>query len=133
MLTLVVLCGCSRLRLSGEQPDRVEGVTVDVVTVGTRVTEVMDDSVLGEAGRLLFPVEDWYWRGDTLGSLSYTWYTQLDARPSVDVVNRLRSDATEGEQVFYDIYADEKKRVDPAKHTPVSTSSAEIPECTWPS
>ena len=104
-----------------------------MVTVDTRVTEVMGDPVLGEAGRLLFPVEDWYWRGDTLGSLSYTWYTQLDARTSVDVVNRLRSDATEGEQVFYDIYADEKKRVDPAKHTPVSTSSAEIPECTWPS
>lgn len=65
----------------------------------------MDDSVLGEAGRLLFPVEDWYWRGDTLGNLSYTWYTQLDARTSVDVVNRLRSDATEGEQVFYNSFA----------------------------
>ena len=91
VLTLVVLCGCSRLRVSGEQPDRVEGVTVDVVTVGTRVTEVMDDSVLGEAGRLLFPVEDWYWRGDTLGNLSYTWYAQLDARTTVDVVNRLRA------------------------------------------
>ena len=87
-----------------------------MVTVDTRVTEVMGDPVLGEAGRLLFPAEDWCWRGDTLGNLSHIWYMQLDARTTVDVVNRLRSDATEGKQVFYDIYTDEEKRADPAKH-----------------
>jgi len=65
-----------------------------------RVNDVVNDPVLGDAARLLFPAEGWYWSGDTLGSLSYTWYMRPDAQTTVDVVNRLRADAAVGEQVF---------------------------------
>ena len=74
-----------------------------------------NDPMLGDAARLLFPAEGWYWSGDTLGSLSYTWYMRPDAQTTVDVVNRLRADAAVGEQVFCDIYSDAEKRADPAK------------------
>ena len=80
-----------------------------------RVNDVVNDPVLGDAARLLFPAEGWYWSGDTLGSLSYTWYMRPDAQTTVDVVNRLRADDAVGEQVFYDIYSDAEKRADPAK------------------
>ena len=80
------------------------------------MTDVVNDPVLGEAARLLFPAEDWCWSGDTLGSLSYTWYMRPDTQTTVDVVNRLRTDAAAGEQVFYDIYTDAEKWADPAKH-----------------
>lgn len=86
-----------------------------MVTARTRVAEMAHDPVLGTAARLLFPTEDWYWSGDTLGSLSYTWYTQLDPQTTVDVVNRLRANAAVGEQIFYDIYTEEERHADPAK------------------
>lgn len=86
-----------------------------MVAASTRVVDVINDPVLGEAGRLLFPAEGWYWSGDTLGSLSYTWYMRLDTQTTVDVVNRLRADAAAGGQVFYDIYTEAEKRADPAK------------------
>lgn len=86
-----------------------------MVTGSTSVTDVLSDSVLGDAARLLFPAEDWYWSGDTLDSLSYTWYMRPDTQTTVDVVNRLRADAAAGKQVLYDIYTEEEKRADPAK------------------
>ena len=90
-------------------------MAIDMVSASTRVTDVVNDPVLGEADRLLFPAEGWYWSGDTLGSLSYTWYMRLDTQTTVDVVNRLRADAAAGGQVFYDIYPEAEKRADPAK------------------
>ena len=90
-------------------------MAIDMVSASTRVTDVVNDPVLGEADRLLFPAEGWYWSGDTLGSLSYTWYMRLDTQTTVDVVNRLRADAAAGGQVFYDIYTEAERRADPAK------------------
>ena len=90
-------------------------MAIEMVTASTRVTDVINDPVLGDAARLLFPAEDWYWSGDTLGNLSYTWYMRPDPQTTVDVVNRLRADAAAGEQVFYDIYTEEERRADPAK------------------
>ena len=88
---------------------------IDRVTRNTRVTDVINDPVLADAARLLFPAEDWYWSGDTLGNLSYTWYMRPDPQTTVDVVNRLRADVAAGRRVFYDIYTEEERRADPAK------------------
>lgn len=46
-------------------------------TVSTPIQEVMDDPIFGRYGRLLFPVEDWYMSGDTLGELQLTWYNNI--------------------------------------------------------
>ena len=90
-------------------------MAIEMVTESTRVTDVINDPVLADAARLLFPAEDWYWSGDTLGALELTWYIRPDPQTTVDVVNRLRADAAAGERVFYDIYTEEERRADPAK------------------
>ena len=90
-------------------------MAIEMVTASTRVTDVIKDPVLDDAARLLFPAEDWYWSGDTLGALELTWYMRPDPQTTVDVVNRLRADAAAGERVFYDIYTEEERRADPAK------------------
>lgn len=41
-------------------------------TTDTPISEVVQDPVFGDYGRLLFPVEDWYMDGDTLGDLRLT-------------------------------------------------------------
>ena len=48
-------------------------------TVDTKISEVINDPVFGEYGRLLFPVNSAYYSGDTLGELRLTWYSNIDA------------------------------------------------------
>ena len=84
-------------------------------TVSTPIQEVMDDPIFGRYGRLLFPVEDWYMSGDTLGELQLTWYNNIDPNETVEIVNTLWRRANAGETVFYDIYTEEEKAEDPDK------------------
>lgn len=36
-------------------------------TTDTAISDVMNDPVFGNYGRLIFPVDNWYYSGDTLG------------------------------------------------------------------
>ena len=84
-------------------------------TTSTSIQAVIDDSVFAGYGRLLFPVDDWYMSGSTLGDLQLTWYNNIDPEETVEIVNTLWQRANAGETVFYDIYTEEEKAEDPAK------------------
>ena len=84
-------------------------------TVNTEISDVINDPVFKGYGRLIFPVDRWYWSGDTLGELSLAWYSHIDPDKTVEIVNYLHDRALSGETVFYDIYTREEKRQDPAK------------------
>ena len=80
-----------------------------------RKANVIDDPLFGDCGRLLFPVDSGYWGGDTLGSLSLTWYGHIRPARTVGIVNALREQASAGNRIFYRIYSEEEMRVDPRK------------------
>ena len=84
-------------------------------TADTPVEEVMADPAFGDFGRLLFPVDEGYWSGDTLGQLELTWYSHIDPDKTVEIVNTLKDRTLAGETVFYDIYTPAEKAADPAK------------------
>ena len=84
-------------------------------TTSTPIQDVMDAPVFAGYGRLLFPVDDWYMSGSTLGDLQLTWYNNIDPEETVEIVNTLWQRANAGETVFYDIYTDEEKAADPEK------------------
>ena len=84
-------------------------------TADTPIETVAADPVFGDYGRLLFPVDDWYMSGETLGDLQLTWYTNIDPGETVEIVNSLYNRAAAGETVFYDIYTEEEKAADPEK------------------
>jgi hypothetical protein len=121
VLSLIVLAeGCSSAS-SVEQQIEYEGEAKtwegdNVFDKNTSVDEVVSDEAFGNFGRLIFPVEQWYYSGDTLGNLRLTWYYPCNADTTVEVVNRLRNDALSGKQIFYDIYTDEEKAGDPEKN-----------------
>ena len=85
------------------------------VTESTRISDVIDDPLFGDCGRLLFPVDSGYWGGDTLGSLSLAWYSHIRPARTVGIVNALREQASAGNRIFYRIYSEEEMRVDPRK------------------
>lgn len=39
-------------------------------TADSRITDVINDPAFGNYGRLIFPVDEWYYSGETLGELT---------------------------------------------------------------
>lgn len=83
-------------------------------TLNTRISDVVSDPVFGDYGRLLFPVDEGYYSGNTLDSLSLTWYTHIDPNKTVEICNYLKTQAASGQTIFYDIYTDAEKAADPS-------------------
>lgn len=81
----------------------------------TSISDVINDPVFGDHGRLIFPVNDWYYSGDTLGDLQLTWYSNIDSDKTAEIANYLREQVASGNTVFYDIYSEEEKQTDPEK------------------
>lgn len=100
---------------SGENPVQTDTSTDNPYTVDTKISEVIHDPIFGEYGRLIFPVDNRYYNGSTLGELRLTWYNNMDPNKTVEITNYLKSHAEAGETVFFDIYTQEEKAEDPAK------------------
>lgn len=84
-------------------------------TKDTRIADVLADTAFGSYGRLIFPVDTGYYRGEKLGTLRLTWYSNIDPDKTVEIVNYLKEQAEAREPVFYDIYTEAEKAADPAK------------------
>ncbi len=86
--------------------------TGQAFTSTSRISDVMDDPAFGDWGRLVFPVDDGYWSGETLGQLRMAWYNYIDPDKTVEICNYLKSHA---DSVFIDIYTEAEKQADPQK------------------
>ena len=85
------------------------------ITTETKIHDIILNPVLGDWGRLLFPINKGYWSGETLGDLQLTWYSHINPQKTVEIVRYVAERAENGEQVFFDIYSEAEKRADPAK------------------
>ena len=83
------------------------------MTAETKLTDMINDSLFSDFGRLLLPASNY--SGATLDDLSITWYGHPDTNESVAVVNKLKEQAASGEPIFFDIYTDAEKAADPSK------------------
>lgn len=84
-------------------------------SVSTLISDVTNDPVFQGKGRLLFPVDQGYMSGSTLGGISLAWYSFIDPDETVAVMNALREEAQEGVPVILDIYTEEEIARDPSK------------------
>lgn len=115
-LGICLLCcfaGCSAGQREEQQlPTEQDGemqAAEGPYTVDTEIADVINDPIFGDYGRLIFPVDDWYYNGDTLGDLRLTWYHNIDPNKTVEIANYLKNHAEAGETVFYDIYTEAEK------------------------
>ena len=106
---LALLCATAALALA-EGDEAVTPWTED-----TRIEEVASWEGFGDWGRLIFPMNEWYYSGDTLGTLDLTWYNDIRPARTVEIVNWMREKTLAGEQVFYPIYTEEEIAADPGK------------------
>ena len=112
---------CTALLLSGcgarepQEPVETTPSQTAAFTRESKIKDVKNAPMFGSYGRLLFPVEDAYYSGDTLEELQLTYCSHIDPDETVEIVNTLRERAADGQTVFYDIYTDEEKAAEPAK------------------
>ncbi len=81
----------------------------------TRISEVTYYPSFEDWGRLIFPVDEGYYSGSTLGSLRLTWYSNIHPAKTVEIVNYMKDKTDAGEQIFYPIYTDAEIAADPWK------------------
>lgn len=119
VLFLTVLAACGKRNESNqpleEQIMTFNSIEEDSYTLDTAISTVIHDPVFGDYGRLIFPVDDWYYSGDTLGELRLTYYSNIDPDKTVEIANYMKEHAADGDTIFYDIYTEEEKAADPAK------------------
>ena len=112
---------CTALLLSGcgarepQEPVETTPPQTAAFTRESKIKDVKNAPMFGSYGRLLFPVEDAYYSGDTLEELQLTYYSHIDPDETVKIMNTLRERAADGQTIFYDIYTDEEKAAEPAK------------------
>ena len=75
----------------------------------------MSDPCFGNFGRLLLPIQQEHLFGDTLEELRMTFYNCINPTDTVSVINYLKSLADNENRIFYDIYTDQEKNLDPEK------------------
>ena len=59
-------------------------------TTKTKISDVINDPVFGNYGRLIFPSRG-YASCNTLGNLDLTWYSHIDPNKTVEIVNYMKS------------------------------------------
>lgn len=121
---VVLLAGCSTEMNRTDTNTDSKGAEISVgesknqaeqYTVNTKISDVTNDPVFEDYGRLIFPVNSAYYSGDTLGELGLTWYNNIDPDKTVEITNYMKSHAENGDVIFYDIYTDDEKAADSAK------------------
>ena len=83
-------------------------------TAESSIDEVRTYPAFGDYVRLIFPVNEGYYSGRTIGDLSLTWYSEIRPEKTVEICNYFKEHADAGDVIFYDIYTDEEKAADPS-------------------
>lgn len=114
-ILMLGLCSCGASQNATESYPSDEQTMKNNYTVDTAITDVMADPAFDDYGRLIFPVDSGYMSGNTLGNLGLTWYSNIQPEKTVEICNYMKTHAEAGNVIFYDIYTDAEKAVDPEK------------------
>lgn len=86
-------------------------------SMDSRVNDVINDEVFADYGRLIFPVDVKIDSGLMLQDVNdiLPWYSEINPKRTVEIVNYMEKKAASGEQIFYNIYSKEEQQADPDK------------------
>lgn len=84
-------------------------------TANSKITAIINDPLFKGFGRLLFPTNPYYYSGNTLQELRLAWYNNIDPHKSAEVINYLKANALKGNAIFFNIYSEQEKLLDPQK------------------
>lgn len=110
MLAAIIFSGCQNLE-SGSV-ENMKNFSQD-----TKVADVINYKNFGSYGRLIFPANIDIDTNAPLKNLDNVllWYSNVNPKKTVEIVNYMKEKADAGEKIFYDIYTDAEKKSDPRK------------------
>ena len=76
----------------------------------TKISDIVNNSLFDNYGRLIFPLNKSYYSGDTLGNSHLTWYSNIKSARTVEVINYMSSQVQRGGKIFYPIYHENDPR-----------------------
>lgn len=105
------------VEMKQKNDDKKETGQQSEYTLKSKVVDVINDSVFGDYGRLIFPVDMDISKNLTLENVKtiLPWYSEINPQKTVEIVNYMKKRADDGDTVFYDIYTEKEKKADPDK------------------
>lgn len=105
------------VEMKQKNDDKKETGQQSKYTLTSKVMDVISDSVFGDYGRLIFPVDMDISKNLTLENVKtiLPWYSEINPQKTVEIVNYMKKRADDGDTVFYDIYTEKEKKADPDK------------------
>ncbi len=102
---------------TGETYGNEEKRENNMFTLNSKINDVINDTDFGNYGRLIFSVDMNIDNNLELKDAAsiLPWYSEVNPEKTVEIVNYMKEKASNGEQIFYDIYTEEEKRNDAAK------------------
>lgn len=96
------------------QKNRKQG---EIFTVNTKLKDIINDSTFKGYGRLIFPADIKIDDNLKLRDIEeiLPWYSEVQPKKSAEIVNYMKQQVNDGNQIFYNIYSEEEKRKDPDK------------------
>ena len=82
----------------------------EAVNTRTKISDVINNPLFGNFGRLIFPVNEYYYDGDTLENLNLTWYGNIKPARTVEIINYMLEQVKSGKKIFYSIYPESDSR-----------------------
>lgn len=76
----------------------------------TKISDVVNNPAFKNYGRLIFPVNEHYYSGNTLENLSLTWYGKMNPARTLEIINYMLGQIENGEKIFYPIYPENDSR-----------------------
>ncbi|MBR0253966.1 MAG: hypothetical protein IJQ57_11505 [Synergistaceae bacterium] len=104
------LTACEMYIYHGLQKFFAASPLLQKVTENTKISDVINNPLFGDYGRLIFPLNSSYYGGDTLGKLSLTWYSNIKPARTVEIINYMLSQVQNGNKIFYRIYPESDSR-----------------------
>ena len=86
-------------------------------TAKSRISDVINDPVFEDYGRLIFPTDFKIDDDLKLSEVSsiMPWYSEVNTDKTVEIVNYMKNQSESGNRIFYNIYSEDEMQADPEK------------------
>ena len=87
------------------------------INKNTKIIDIINNPIFGNYGRYLFPLHKHISSSLTIETLDsiYTWYNYMNPNKTIEIINYFISQIKSGNKIFYDIYDEKEKKLNPSK------------------
>jgi len=84
----------------------------------TKIIDIIKNPIFENYGRYIFPIHRQISSSLTIENLDsiYTWYNYMKPERTIEIINYFITQIKKGNKIFYSIYTDKEKKLDPSKN-----------------